>query len=266
MTTFRVVPVSSLSAPEAPLRHAMERGAIEELARSIASVGLIQPLTVKTVPSGYEVIAGHRRLLAMRMAGLPECSVLVVDDTSEKQAAVMLVENIQRADLTPIEEARALTAMQNVLGMSMEQMAHSASRSEAWVRGRLDLLTWPTPAIEALGEGRASVAALRPLMDIENEVERDRLIVCAIDAGATAQLTRAWAAQAQGYASDSPEAMGPRSRSMFAIGDVVVSMPCFSCRENRDAFSLQVVRICRPCLDDLERVAPAAPVAPDVAG
>jgi ParB family chromosome partitioning protein len=244
----------------------MERGALEELARSIATMGLIQPLTVKPTPAGYEVVAGHRRLLALRMSGIAECAVMILDGDSEQQAAVMLVENIQRADLTPVEEARSLSKMQGLLGMSISECAEALSRSEAWVRGRLDLLTWPTIALEALADRRSSCAALRPLMDIENEVERNRLLACAIDAGATAELTRTWARQAQGYATDSPEVMGSRSRAMLAIGDVVVSMPCFSCRQARDAFSLQVVRICQPCLDELESAVPPAAPAQDVAG
>jgi len=267
MSGYRIVPVSACSAPEAPLRHAMERGPLDELARSIREVGLIQPLTVKTIPNGYEVTAGHRRLLACRMAGLPTLAVIVRDDPSEVEAAVMLCENMQRADLSPVEEARAIQKMRDVLGRTIEQIAMGCSRSEAWVRQRLDLLAWPAFALEALGDGRSSVAALRPLMEIENELERDRLIACAIDAGATGAVTRTWAMQAQGLASDSPETMGSRSRALLPLGGVQVFMPCYSCREPREAFGLEVVRICRPCLEDLEnevrRQGQSEPVAAD---
>jgi ParB/RepB/Spo0J family partition protein len=255
MSTYRVVPLSSLSAPEAPLRLAIERGSLEELARSIQTVGLLQPITVKEAPAGYEVVAGHRRLLACRMIGLGEVAVMIRADDERGEAAVMLVENIQRADLSPIEEARALAKGRDVLGLTVDELATRASRSEAWVRGRLDLLTWPIQAIEAVGAGEISVAALRPLMEIEDAKERDRLIACAIEGGASANVTRIWAQQARGYASNPPEGLGTRDSMMVGIGDVVVSMPCFSCREKRDAMSLQIVRICRPCISELEAAA-----------
>lgn len=273
MSGYMIVPVSACSAPEAPLRHAMERGSLEELARSIQQVGLIQPLVVKKIAQGYEVTAGHRRLLACRMAGVPTVSVIVREDDGEIEAAVMLAENLQRADLSPVEEARAMKAMREVLGRSVEQIALGCSKSEAWVRGRLDLLEWPEAALEALSDGRSSVSALKPLMEIDNIVERDRLISCAVDAGASAQVTRSWAQQAQGYASDSPEMMSAKGRILAPLGGVQVFMPCYSCREPREAFGLEVVRICRPCLEDLEnavgrmeKVAPTLGVAVQNAG
>lgn len=255
MSTYRVVPLSSLSAPSGPLRNQMDQGQLEELARSIQLVGLLQPLTVKETENGYEVVAGHRRLMACRMCGLAEVAVMIREAEDEQQAAVMMSENLQRADLTPIEEARALRQMVDVLGYAIEKCAHATSRSEAWVRGRLELLTWPMVAVNAIAEGRASVASLKPLMDIEDATERDRLLACAIDAGATAAVTRVWAQQAQGFASPSTEGLSGRSAAMVGIGDVVVSMPCYSCRETKDAFSLQVLRVCRPCIAELESAA-----------
>lgn len=266
MSTFRRVPLSSVSAPEAPLRHAMERGSLEELARSIATVGLLQPLTVKIVAEGYEVIAGHRRLTACRMLGLAEVEVIVREDDAKTEAAVMLVENIQRNDLTPIEEARALRRGVDELGLSIEELARQASRSEAWVRGRLDLLTWPLRAVEAISTGAATVAALRPLMEIENVTERDRLLECAIDGGATAAVTKQWALAAQGFAQAPTEGLSAKGQALVGLVDVTVQMPCFSCREPRDALSLQILRICKPCLTDLSEAAANAAAANAVAG
>lgn len=266
MSTYRVVPLSSLSAPEKPLRHAIERQPLEELARSIAAIGLIEPIVVAEVAHGYEVKAGHRRLLACRMVGLAEVPVMVRADDEETQAAVMLAENIQREDLSPVEEARALQRGRDVLGYSIEQLAGQASKSEAWVRGRLELLTWPAFALEAISDGRAKVAQLKPLVSIENEVERDRLLACAIDSGATAAVTETWARQAQGFATAAPEGLSGRSQALIGVGDVVVSMPCFCCREPRDAFSLQVLRVCRGCVEMLESAGREAAPAPGVTG
>lgn len=236
----------------------MERGSLEELAVSIRRLGLLQPISVKRVVNGFEVVAGHRRLLACRMAPLEMVPVAIRDDDADTTRAVMLVENLQRSDLSPIEEATAIKHMRDVMGRSVAQIAEGLARSEAWVRGRLDLLDWPAFALEALAEERVSVAALRPLMDIENASERDRLIQCAIDGGASQAVTRSWAAQAQGMAAQNPDTMGSRAQAMMPLGDVVVNMPCFACREQRSAFDLQIVRICRPCLVELDAAANGA--------
>lgn len=224
----------------------------------MAAVGLIQPIVVKEAASGFEVVAGHRRLLACRLVGLAQVPIIVRSDDAATSAEVMLAENLQRVDLNPVEEARALQRGRDELGLSIEDLAKRAKRSDAWVRGRLDLLLWPSFVLEALVSGSANVTALRPLMEIENQVERNRLLECAISAGATAQVTRTWAAQAQGMASTSPETMGANARTMLPIGDVVVSMPCWSCKQPKPALSLDVVRICRPCVQDVERAAAAA--------
>lgn len=253
MPIFQTVPLSSISAPEAPLRHAIERGPVEELAHSIATLGLLQPITVKRTVGGFEVVAGHRRFLACRLAGLAMAPVSILDEGETRTEAVMLVENIQRQDLTPVEEARAVRAMKVEMGRTVAQIAEACSRSEAWVRGRLELLDWPAFALEAVTEERVSVAALRPLMAIENAGERDRLIQCAIDGGASENVTRSWAAQAQGMAAQNPDTMGSKAAAILPLGDVLVNMPCFSCREPRSAFDLQVVRICRECLVELDQ-------------
>jgi ParB/RepB/Spo0J family partition protein len=266
MSTFRVVPLSSLSAPEAPLRHAMERESLDDLCRSIATLGLLQPITVKEAPNGYEVVAGHRRLLACRAVGLAEVPVMLRQDDAATQAQVMLAENLERVDLNPVEEARTLQRGRDVLGLSIEELSRRANRSEAWVRGRLELLVWPAFALEALASGVSSVAALKPLMEIDNEVERDRLLVCAIDAGATAAVTRGWAAQALGFASASPETLSGRSAALVGLNDVAVHMPCFACRVPQDAFKLQVLRVCRPCIDAFESVAAQPPEATGAGG
>jgi ParB family transcriptional regulator, chromosome partitioning protein len=255
MSTYRVVPVSSISAPQAPLRHAIERGSLDELAASIAQVGVIEPLVVKAAPNGYEVVAGHRRLLAARQCGVATVPVIIRDDDADTARAVMLAENLHRQDLTPVEEARAIVQARDGLGKSIGQIAEMCNRSEAWVRGRIDLLTWPPFALEALVSGNATVSSLRPLMDIENEAERNRLLEVAITSGATSAVTRTWAQQAAGMASMSPETMGARSQLLAPLNSVTVSMPCWSCRVPHDAIGLAVVRICRECVEEVEQQA-----------
>ncbi len=257
MSTYKVVHVSSISAPEAPLRLALDKGGIEELASSIREVGLLEPLIVKQVRNGFEVLAGHRRLLACRMAPQEMVPVMIVEGDDELHRTMMLAENVLRQDLSPVEEARAIRGMLDVLGMSVAEISKRMGKSEAWTRGRIELLTWPPIALEAIAMGRASVSALRPLMDIEDEPERDRLLSCAIESGATAVVTRSWAAGVLGMAVYMPDELSKRSSSAMPLAEYVVRMPCFGCREERPAIDLRVVRICDPCIDEITREAAA---------
>ena len=259
MSEFVEVPLSSICAPEAPMRLAMDRGGVEELTLSIRALGLLEPLVCKRVARGFEVLAGHRRLLACRMAPLEVVPCMVVDGDVEFQRAVMLAENVTRADLSPVEEAHAVRAMRDVLGLSLRVVAEKLGKSEAWVRGRLDLLTWPALALAAVAAGRAHVSSLRPLLDIEDEVERDRLLGCAIDSGATASVTRQWAAGVMGVAGDGLEDARGVTRALLPLAEYVVHMPCFVCRVTQPAPDLRVVRVCDGCLVEIG-VAAAAQV------
>jgi ParB family chromosome partitioning protein len=265
MPESKVVPVSSISAPEAPLRRALERGDLEELTQSIRQVGLLQPLVVVAREHGYMVLAGHRRLLACRMAPLELVPISIIEGDDEHRAAVMLAENIIRVDLTPMEEAGAVRTMREVLGLSVAECATRASKSEAWVRGRLDLLTWPLAAVEAIAAGAASVAALRPLVDIADVADRDRLIRCAVDGGATEAVTRSWAASTRGEIADGVDGCSAQARAAHQLADVVVTMPCFVCEERSPAMDLAILRVCHGCCDTLERVR-REPIGPHAVG
>lgn len=251
MSMYADVPLSVVAAPESPLRSAMERGGIEELAASIRELGLLQPLVVKRCENGFEVVAGHRRLLACRWLGVDRVTVRILDGEDELTRAAMLAENVIRQDLGPVEEARAVQAMVEVMGLTVAQVAQRVSKSEAWVRGRLDLLRWPMRALGAIQAGEASMSALAPLMEVEDEGERDRLIACAVESGATAAVTRAWLAGWRGEQYSSGRELSARSQAAMELADYVVMMPCWCCRESHKAVDLRFVRLCDPCLDVL---------------
>jgi ParB/RepB/Spo0J family partition protein len=244
------------------MRLAMDRGGLDELTASVRSLGLLEPLICKRVAAGFEVIAGHRRLIACRLAPLDRVPILVLEGDAELHQEVMLAENVLRADLSPVEEAHAIRALVNGLGLSVRAVAERLGKSEAWVRGRVDLLAWPEVALRAVAEGRASVSALRPLVDLADAAERDRLLTCAIDSGATARVTEQWAAGVRGEASEPLDGARGSTRALLPLGEYVVHMPCFCCRESQPAIALRVVRVCDPCLDDIG----AAAAAPAVSG
>lgn len=129
---------------------------LENLANSIHQIGVLEPLVVREGPEGTELIAGERRLRAAKMAGLKKVPVVVKDLNDEQAREIMLMENLQRKDLRPLEEANALTALIE-MGLSREELADRISMSASWVSGRIRLLKLPKEILKYLEEGKLGV-------------------------------------------------------------------------------------------------------------
>jgi len=145
-------------------RQRMDPGALEELASSIRQHGLLEPLLVARAEAGYTLIAGERRWRAARMAGLASVPALVRDASAESTLELALVENLQRADLTPLEEANAYRLLVDEFGLTQEQVAGRVGRSRVSVTNRLRLLSLPPRARELLSEGSITEGHARALL------------------------------------------------------------------------------------------------------
>jgi len=165
---LRMVPVGSLVAAEDNLRRRV--GEVRELAASIASVGIVEPLLV--APAGedgrFVVVAGHRRLVAARRAGLAEVPCTVRELSEAERVEIMLVENLQRSDLTPIEEASGYFRLVEH-GMTHKQLAGRIGRSARHVAGRLALLELPKLAQDELHAGTLTVAEAQALLSLKRQ-------------------------------------------------------------------------------------------------
>jgi len=163
-------------------RHALDPDALRELADSIREHGLIQPLVVTRLATQsasseedarYQLIAGERRWEAAKMAGLQRVPVVVKEVTPQETLELALVENIQRADLNPLEEAAAYRQLIDEFGLTQEEVASRVGRSRSSVANSLRLLTLPDAVKEALAENRISEGHARALLGLERD--RDRL-------------------------------------------------------------------------------------------
>lgn len=137
---YKLLPVDQISRGDFQPRQHFDQESLQELADSIASQGLIQPIVVRKQTSGYELIAGERRWRAAQLAGLHEIPAMIKELDNKSAAAVALIENIQREDLNPIEEAHALQRLQAEFGMTHQSVAESVGRSRATVTNLLRLL------------------------------------------------------------------------------------------------------------------------------
>ena len=165
------VSISDLSRnPYQPRQHFSEEK-LEELANSIRKNGIIQPIAVresKSQSGKYEIVAGERRWLAAQRAGLHEIPVTVLDLTDVESLEVAIVENIQRDDLNPIEEARGYKRLNEEFNYDHDSISKLMSKSRSHISNTLRLLTLPSDIIAMLEEGTLSSGQARPLIGISN--------------------------------------------------------------------------------------------------
>jgi ParB family chromosome partitioning protein len=150
----------------------MDEGALNELAASIKSQGIMQPVLVRPVGQldgamRYEIIAGERRMRAARLAGLDEVPVLVKDVPDESAAAMALIENIQREDLNPLEEAQGLKRLTDEFGLTHELAAKAVGRSRSAASNLLRLLNLTEPVQQMLMAGDIDMGHARALLPLE---------------------------------------------------------------------------------------------------
>ncbi len=149
-------------------RRNIEQGKIEELARSLAQEGVMQPLLVRRVGSRYQIIAGERRWRAAQLAGLAKVPVSIREVEEERLLELALIENIQREDLNPMEEAAAYRKLISDLSLSQEQVAERVSKDRSTVANLLRLLRLPEPIREAIAQQKLSPGHARPLLSIQD--------------------------------------------------------------------------------------------------
>ena len=156
-------------------RTAMDESKIEELARSIKSNGIIQPIVVRKADHGYEIIAGERRWRASQRAGLLKVPVVVRDIPEERLLSAALIENIQREDLNPIEEAQAYRRLTEEHHLTQDQIADAVGKDRSSVANYLRLLKLPTEVKSNLSAGTLSMGHARALLGLPDEGEQLRV-------------------------------------------------------------------------------------------
>ena len=160
---------------------------LQELADSIRQYGILQPLTVRKLSDGLELVAGERRLRAARLAGLREVPCIFVSVDEAQSGMLALVENLQRRDLDYIEEAQGLARLMEQYGLSQEQAAQRVGKSQSAVANKLRLLKHPPEVLEALREHHLSERHARALLRLQPAQRYGALTVVAEKALTVAQ-------------------------------------------------------------------------------
>ncbi len=195
------VPIDQIDVPKTQhIRLQRDDPALDGLARSLTRHGLMNPITVRAVDERYELIAGSRRLRAAKIAGWVEIPITVLEATDDDARDMTLIENVQRLDLTPIEEGVAVQAIIDTDDPPMDELCRRLGKSENWINGRLALLRWPPSLQQAVHTGDLKLSVASILARVPNPDTRENLTAQAIANGINARTASLWLQQEQAHA------------------------------------------------------------------
>ena len=162
--------ISEIEPNRSQPRKEFDEKALSELAESSSKHGLLQPLLVRPLPlGGYQIVAGERRYRACRMAGITEVPVIIRELGDTETMEIALIENLQREDLTPIEEALGYQVLIEEHGFSQEEVAQSVGKSRPAITNALRLLKLPQSILDLVSDGKISAGHARALLTLEDE-------------------------------------------------------------------------------------------------
>ena len=163
--------------------------ALQELAESIATHGLLQPIVVRPMVGGtYQIVAGERRWRASRIAGLNTVPVIIKSLDDKQTMELALIENLQRMDLNPVEESKGYARLLKEFELTQEEVAERVGKSRSAVTNALRLLNLPDDMLNALAEGRISAGHARTLLAFNDTVSQQEAFIAAVEGASVRQL------------------------------------------------------------------------------
>jgi ParB family transcriptional regulator, chromosome partitioning protein len=218
---LREVPVELVRPNPRQPRSSFDEEALAELAESIRSRGVLQPIVVRALPSGhYELVAGERRLRAARLAELESVPAVVREAEDWERLDIALAENMARTDLNAVEEARACAMLVDDLGITKEEVGRRVGRSRVAISNLIRLLELPEEALELIEAGRLSGGHGRALLMCKDHATRRRLAFDARDAGWSVRETERRAREAE---TGNEEARKPRATIHPDLADAMAA-------------------------------------------
>lgn len=179
-------------------RKTFDQKALEELSESIKENGLFQPILLRETLVGYEIISGERRYRASKLAGLKTIPAIIYDYTDQQMMEVALVENIQREDLSIVEEARSYQSLIDNLGYTQEQLANKVGKSRSHVANIIRLLKLDEDILESVDKGLLSMGHVKVLITIEDKKRQHQIVDQIISQNLNVRQTEELANSAKG--------------------------------------------------------------------
>lgn len=184
-----IVPIEDIFPnPDQPRTHFNE-SELKELSDSILEHGVLQPLLVRKKNNGYEIIAGERRYQASKLAGLEELPVIIKDVDDQEMLAIALIENLQRSDLNPIEEAKGYRQLIDSSGMTQEALSKAVSKSRSAITNSLRILDLPEQVQQYIFDGKLTAGHARAILAVPYEDARIKLAEKVVAEGLSVRAT-----------------------------------------------------------------------------
>ena len=177
------LPIDALRPNPNQPRIEFDEASLRSLSDSIRRYGILQPLTVRRTDEGYELIAGERRLRAAKLAGLREVPCLLARSSEEESALLALIENLQREDLSPIEEAQGYQTLMEHYHFTQEEVSRSVGKSRPAITNAMRLLRLPEEIIHMVSGGKLSAGHARTLLAFESEDDQLQAAQLAVKQG-----------------------------------------------------------------------------------
>jgi len=247
------ISMEKVVGPMEPVRGSIDMEKVRELAESIREHGQLQDALVRPYDGKYEIVWGDRRYLALKLILAPTIRAEIRELTDEAVIVLRATENIQREDLTPMEQAKIYGQLYNRLHYSIEKIARELGKSPSTIRRYLNLLDIPEDFHEALDEGRLSVTVAEILSMIDDPEMRKYYLTNAVDHGCSAKTAQLWVSDynatkaAQYYAPRSSEDGAPAS---FHTKPIYYA--CDLCSEPVDLSNAGHILACPACMDKLK--------------
>jgi ParB family chromosome partitioning protein len=193
-TSFQTLSTDLIDDPERPMRSEITDLSVEDLVLSIKQVGVIEPLVVKPVNGRFEIIAGHRRLYASRLAKLLEVPCYVRKVGAEESEMLKIHENLYRMDIKPADEAQHFSYLIDKHGMTPQKVAGLISKSVNYVMDRLQILNYPDFLLDALNSGKINLSVAREFFKFDDLGQMKQAVWYAARGGMTGELAKKWVA------------------------------------------------------------------------
>lgn len=244
--------IEKVFPPGDMIRARIDADVIRELGESIRERGLLMPIIVVKSGDGYEVVAGHRRLLAHRLIGADKIKAIVRDLSEEDIVLTRATENLQREDLSPIEEAKVYGRLRDKLHMTTEEIARKMGKNRMTIKKYLKLIEFPEDVQELIDRKALPMEVAFALVDVADQELRKYYVTMAVENGVTAKVARMWvddwkASSAGRFYED----RGGVPIEQVKTSPTPIYVTCFMCHGPTDVYETTTVQMCRECYNSI---------------
>ncbi len=248
---YRKIPLIRINPPKKADRIDILPEAVEELSDSIAEVGLLSPVLLSVVGDRFEIVFGHRRLLAVQGLGWSDIPALIVNYTPEQISIARATENLQREDLSPLEESRLYSRLVNDLQLTISEVANKMGKSPGVVKRRLEIVRMPQSFQRALHSGKISHGVAEELWSCADDAHREYLLELAVEHGITTAIARQWVQEhrkQQRPAAGDDEQGGQMPETILTEK---IYRSCDACQGPVELSTLRELRMCPKCYGEI---------------